>query len=416
MRVLLAFAFCALCLVCAAQEVSEAERQALRAALSEAGSSQVDFIRALELHLQKYPQTPQRGELERAIVKTAAEIRDSRRVLLYGERVLARDGASVELLERVTRLLLSGEDKDSAAKALDYARKFEQAVQAQPQAKEGEHGAAQQWEQRQIFLGKSLVYQARAMGNLGNAADATVLARRSYETAPSAESAREIARWLDRMGRTADAIPHMADAFVLSSSAEEAGLRAKDREKLGEWWKKLKASEAGLGDEILAAYDRSVVLVAKRRALLRALEPNAFAESTLDFTISGLDGKKLNLMTLKGKVLVFDFWATWCGPCRGQQPLYEEVKKKYAANPNVIFLNVSTDENRELVKPFLDQNGWKKTVYFEDGLAGLLRVSSIPTTVIFNVRGEVSSRMNGYIPDKFVEMLGERIEQALAEK
>ena len=413
MRFAGAFLFCA---ALWAQEVSEAERQALRVALSEAGSSQVDFIRALEQHLQKYPQTAQRAELERAIAKTAAELRDHRRVLLYGERVLAREPGNIELLERVTRLLLSGDDKESSQKALDYARRFEKAVQELPQPKEGERGAAQQWEQRQILLGKSLVYQSRATGNLGNPADATVLARRSFETAPSAESAREIARWLERMGRTGDAIPHLADAFMLSTSEAEGDMRARDRERMGEWWRKLKGSEAGLGDELLAAYDRSAKLIAKRKLLLRAIEPNAFAESTLDFSISGLNGEKLNLATLKGKVIVFDFWATWCGPCRAQQPLYEEVKKRFASNPDVVLLNVSTDENRDLVKPFLAKNGWNKTVYFEDGLAGLLRVTSIPTTVVFNRRGEVSARMNGYIVEKFVDMLSERIEQALSEK
>jgi thiol-disulfide isomerase/thioredoxin len=405
-----------LCAALWAQEASEAERQALRVALSEAGSSQVDFIRALEQHLRKYPQTAQRAELERTIAKTAAELRDNRRVLLYGERVLAREPGNIELLERVTRLLLSGDDQESSRKALDYARRFEQVVQALPQPKEGERGAAQQWEQRQILLGKSLVYQSRAAGNLGDPAGAVVLARRSFETAPSAESAREIARWLDRMGRTADAIPHLADAFMLSTSEAEGDMRAKDRERMGEWWRKLKGSEAGLGEELLAAYDRSAKLIAKRKLLLRAIEPNAFAESALDFSISGLNGEKLNLATLKGKVIVFDFWATWCGPCRAQQPLYEEVKKRFASNPDVVLLNVSTDENRGLVKPFLAKNGWNKTVYFEDGLAGLLRVTSIPTTVVFNRRGEVSARMNGYIVEKFVDMLSERIEQALSEK
>jgi thiol-disulfide isomerase/thioredoxin len=316
----------------------------------------------------------------------------------------------------VTRLLFNGEEQAQSAKALEYAKRFEKAAQELPQPAEGERGAARRWEQRQILLGKSLVYQARAAGNLGNAADATVLARRSYETAPSAESAREIARWLERMGRTADAIPHLADAFMLSASDAEGELRARDRDRLGEWWKKLKGSEAGLGDELLAAYDRVAALIAKRKLLLRTIEPNAFAESTLDFTISGLNGEKLNLASLKGKVIVFDFWATWCGPCRAQQPLYEEVKRRYAGNPDVVLLNVSTDENRELVKPFLAQNGWKKTVYFEDGLAGLLSVSSIPTTVVFNRRGEVSARMNGYIVEKFVEMLSERIDQALTER
>ena len=89
------------------------------------------------------------------------------------------------------------------------------------------------------------------------------------------------------------------------------------------------------------------------------------------------------------------------------------MKERFRDNPDVVLLNVNTDENRAAVKPFLDQNGWKKTIYFEDGLSSLLRVSSIPTTVVINPRGEVASRMNGYIPDRFVDMLSERIEESL---
>ncbi len=103
------------------------------------------------------------------------------------------------------------------------------------------------------------------------------------------------------------------------------------------------------------------------------------------------------------------------GPCRQQQPLYEQVKEKYKSNPKVVFLNISTDEAKELVKPFLERNKWNKTAYFEDGLASLLRVSSIPTTVIVNPRGEIASRMNGFIAERFVEMLSERIDQSLKE-
>jgi thiol-disulfide isomerase/thioredoxin len=128
-----------------------------------------------------------------------------------------------------------------------------------------------------------------------------------------------------------------------------------------------------------------------------------------------MNGEKLNLATLRGKVVVFDFWATWCGPCRAQQPLYEEVKARFKDDKNVVFLNVSTDENREIVKPFLDANKWKKTVYFEDGLSALLRVTSIPTTMIVSRRGEIASRMNGYVPERFVDTLTARIREALAE-
>jgi len=399
-----------------AQEVPANEQADLRAGLSEAGSSQVEFIRAIERHLQKYPQTIQRPELERALVKASLEIRDARRTVLYGERVLARETTNTELLERVARQLLSTDDADNARRALDYAQKLESAVRAQAELKPGTPGAAAQWEQRQILLGKAFVYQSRATGNLGKSAEAVELARKSFAEAPSAESAREIARWLDRVGKTAEAIPHLCDAFMLSNEQTESEGRARDRARLAEWQKKAGMSDSALGEQLLAAYDRVKKAIDDRRTRLRAIDPNVFVSEPMEFTISGLGGEKLELAKLRGKVVVIDFWATWCGPCRAQQPLYEAVKKRYESNPDVVFLNLSTDEDRSLVKPFLDKNGWKKTVYFDDGLAGLLRVSSIPTTVVFNARGEVSARMNGYIMEKFTEMLSDRIQQALGEK
>jgi thiol-disulfide isomerase/thioredoxin len=112
-------------------------------------------------------------------------------------------------------------------------------------------------------------------------------------------------------------------------------------------------------------------------------------------------------------VIVFDFWATWCGPCRVQHPLYEKVKQRFRNNPDVVFLSVNTDEDRELVEPFLKDNRWNVKPYFEDGLSRAFQVSSIPTTIVVNKRGEVFSRLNGFLPDRFVDMLTERIEDAL---
>ena len=112
-------------------------------------------------------------------------------------------------------------------------------------------------------------------------------------------------------------------------------------------------------------------------------------------------------------MVVLDFWATWCGPCRQQHPLYEEVKARFKDSPDLVFLAINTDEDRTLVKPFLDEQKWGQKVYFEDGLSNLLQVSSIPTTIIFGKKGEVVSRMPGFLPDRFVDMLSERIDEAL---
>ncbi|MBI3682159.1 MAG: TlpA family protein disulfide reductase, partial [Acidobacteria bacterium] len=154
-------------------------------------------------------------------------------------------------------------------------------------------------------------------------------------------------------------------------------------------------------------------LLEERQARLRQLDPNAGLSDPMQFTLSGVNDDNLDLKTLRGKVVVLDFWATWCGPCRAQYPMYERVKERFQKSGDVVFLGINTDENRDLVKPFLEETNWNKAVYFEDGLSQLLKVSSIPTTIIFNRRGELFTRLNGFLPERFIEMLTERIREAL---
>jgi thiol-disulfide isomerase/thioredoxin len=133
----------------------------------------------------------------------------------------------------------------------------------------------------------------------------------------------------------------------------------------------------------------------------------------MTFTLRAVDGPPLRMATLEGKVAVLDFWATWCGPCRAQHPLYEQVKQRFAGNPDVIFLSIDADEDRSLVKPFLSEAKWPDAVYFEDGLSRAWAIHAIPTTVVLDRSGRVSARMSGYVPERFVEMLGDRITEAL---
>lgn len=411
------FALAAVTTLLAAQQPPPAdpEQQALRDALGEAGSSKIDFLRAIEKHLARYPQTTQRADLERAALASAIEIRDGRRIVMYGERVLARDRNNVEALERVSRYLLANDNKEAAGKALVLARHLETLVRSQPKPEPGAQGAARATEEISILLSKSFLYQSRAQGNLGMLADAEALALKSYDAFPSAEAAREIARWLERQGKADEAIAYLAEAFTIPDPNVDESDRRRDRQRMGEWYRKAKNSEAGLGDVVLSAYDRGAARIERYRTALRTVDHNAGRTDFMDFTVTGLNGDRLHLATLKGKVLVFDFWATWCGPCRAQQPLYEQVKERFKSNSNVVFLNINTDQNRAVVKPFLDTQKWNKTVYFEDGLAPLLRVSSIPMTLVVNRHGEIASRMNGYNAERFVDMLSERIEESLRE-
>ena len=406
---------------CGAQDsASEKEQDDLRRALSEAGSSPIEFIRALESHLNRYPNTPNKADIDRALVKAAIEARDNRRIVLYGERVLAREDDDLQVLERVARALLASDDRESAQKALKYARQFEKVLRSIDSEKPPDrreqlsgHEKARMREEIDTGLCRALVFQARALGNLGNIDEAISAARRSFAMYPTAESAREIGRWLARSGKDMEAAAAYADAFTIPDPRATEADRAAARAKMGELYRKAKGSEQGLGDIVLAAYDRNSALMSERRLRERQYDVNAQLTDPMDFTLSGLSGDKLALASLKGKVIVLDFWATWCGPCRAQHPLYEQVKKKFQGRGDVLFLSISTDHDREAVEPFVQENRWSKTVYFDDGLAALLRITSIPTTVILDKRGQVASRMNGFVPERFVDMLAERIENAL---
>jgi thiol-disulfide isomerase/thioredoxin len=402
------------CRFCFPQDLPEAEQRALSQTLGEAGSSPIEMVRVLEAHLARFPQTTKRAELERVLAKAAIENKDDRRVILYGERVLAREQDDLQLLDRVTRALLASDAKETSERALKYARRYEQLVVEMRQKPADSRGGNAQWqEELDRGLARALALEARATGNVGKVEEAVSLAKKAYAVVPTSESAREIGRWLARSGKEEEAIPYIADAFVLADPKSSDADRVSDRKRMGELYRKLKGSEKGLGDLILEAYDRTSLQMAERKSQLGRSDPNIQASGVLDFTLSGLKGDKLQLQSFKGKAVVFDFWATWCGPCRAQHPLYEEVKQKYRMNSDVAFVSVDTDENRDLVAPFVKDQKWSQSIYYEDGLVRRLDINSIPTTIVLDRHGEVISRMNGFVPDRFVNMLSERIQEAL---
>jgi thiol-disulfide isomerase/thioredoxin len=398
------------CAFCLGQNAGE-EQQALSRALGETGGSPLEIIRALETHLAKYLESARKPDLERALLKAAMEVRDDRRIILYGEQVLQREQNDLQALERVARALLASDAKEPSERALKYARRYGEVVSEMRTRPVNALAGKAQWEEElDRGAARALSLQARATGNTGKVDEAITLARKSYETFPLAEGARETGRWLARAGQHEEAARYYAEAFALAGADAD---RAADRKLMGELYRKSKGSERGLGDVLLAAYDRVSSRAAERQSRLEAADPNAQATEAMEFTLSSLNGEKLKLASLRGKAIVFDFWATWCAPCRAQHPLYEAVKARYRFNPDVVFLSVNTDEDRSLVEPFLKENKWTQAVYFEDGMARKLAISSIPTTLVVGRNGEVVSRMNGYVPERFVDMLSERIEEAL---
>ena len=199
MKLLYTLLFAGAMLAGAQTSNSEAEQSDLRRAVGEAGSSPVEMTRALEAHLAKYPKSARRNDIELALLKASVDAKDNRRIALYGERVLAREPADVPILESVARALLLLDDKANAEKALGYARRLEQGLDALE--KEKASSAREEGQKREEIdrtRGKALVYQARALANLGKVAEALERARASCQVYPSSDSARETARGCGR--------------------------------------------------------------------------------------------------------------------------------------------------------------------------------------------------------------------------
>lgn len=115
-----------------------------------------------------------------------------------------------------------------------------------------------------------------------------------------------------------------------------------------------------------------------------------------DFQEKDLDGKPLSVSRFKGKVLLVDFWATWCGPCRVELPNVIATYEKHHKNGFEI-LGISLDQDEQAMKKFLASNKMTWPQYF-DGLgwqtklAGQYGVNSIPATYLLDAQGKIIAR------------------------
>jgi thiol-disulfide isomerase/thioredoxin len=385
--------------------------------LSETGGSPADVLNVLERHLKSHPDCKKKPEIIRVLARIAVEQRDRPRELEYGPAAIDGGSDDPRLLDQVSRVLLDQGAPESLNRALKYATRLAVKMQddrkSQLESKTYEPGQGKRLEETDFALRAALIYVARARELLGQNEDALKAATEAWQAYPSLDAALARARVLENLSRYAEALDSAADAFAVEDERATGKDKQRARERLAELAPKANVSDPST--RVLPAWDRTRALLEARNKRLREFDPNMSATSPLEFSLSKLEGGLLPMSSMKGKVVVLDFWATWCGPCRVQHPLYEQVKTRFKNNHDVVFLAVNTDEDRSLVKPFLERVKWSKDVLYDDGLSGFFRVNSIPTTIVLDRGGEVKSRMPGFVPERFVEMLSDRIKSALVQ-
>lgn len=116
-----------------------------------------------------------------------------------------------------------------------------------------------------------------------------------------------------------------------------------------------------------------------------------------DFTLKDIDGNNVSLSSFKGKVVLLNFWATWCPPCRAEMPTMNRLNDRLK-NKGLIVLAVSTDKAVVDVKDFLKKNPVNFTVLVDYNLnvsRSLYKVFMMPTTFLIDKRGIIVEKYFG---------------------
>lgn len=136
------------------------------------------------------------------------------------------------------------------------------------------------------------------------------------------------------------------------------------------------------------------------------------------FTLKNLNGNEVVLENLQGKIVILDFWATWCGPCKASFPGMQKAVENFKSDTSVVFLFVDTWENGEEKEKnaakFIQEKGYTFQVIMDNDnqVISKFGVSGIPTKYIVDKNGIIRFKSIGYAgsPDKLVEELTQMIE------
>lgn len=165
---------------------------------------------------------------------------------------------------------------------------------------------------------------------------------------------------------------------------------------------KIKGSEEGY-EKYLSAIKEKFLTHFKEKIKSSLVEKSAPA-----FTLTDLDGKKVSLSDFKGKIVILDFWATWCGPCKASFPLMKKALGKYS-NTDVEFLFVNTWERtgapNENARKYLKENNYPFNCVLDlDGKAASdFDISGVPSKIFIDREGRIRYAAVGFEAETMLE-------------
>jgi peroxiredoxin len=137
-------------------------------------------------------------------------------------------------------------------------------------------------------------------------------------------------------------------------------------------------------------------------------------EMVPDFTVTMFDGKQINIASLRGKVVLIGFWATWCPPCNMEMSrVQKDIFDKFAGK-DFMFLPISRGETRDVVAKWLEKKGYKFNVGLDPDkkIWDKFAVSGVPRSYLIDRSGKIVEFELGYEAESFDKMV-DKIAQML---
>lgn len=193
----------------------------------------------------------------------------------------------------------------------------------------------------------------------------------------------------DKMGQQTDSVFRLIYANMPRKTGEFAAGRMIATESKGWPAEGLDVKVA----EYKKQYPKSSnnIILEKFVADLRKFNPG---QPAVDFTFKTLEGKDMKLSDLKGKVVYMDFWASWCGPCKGEMPHAKKIKEHFQGK-DVVFLYVSIDEKEEAWKRGIEAMSISgihtRTPGWKGEIAELYQIQSVPAYFLIDKKGKFVS-------------------------